>query len=220
MLEKKLVNASNNLDGYYSTFNNCREQGLMLTIHDKNTNDELLIWACECRNCDSIMVITGDSTCSDSNDLFNEIAYKYAMYFEVDDYDTAINYTYNIIKKQFHQNFLEEYNTSFKMHKCLADIQSFSINSNELSNNDFYELATFEDVSQLYVCDFIINNGKLGLRYSMYKSQHYNELENLYFEEWEPDLTSSTTLMLGMQNKLNNFIEQNLSYDAKANIGI
>ena len=53
-LEKKLERVSDNLAGYYKTFNNCREQGLMLTIYKKKSDDELLIWACECRNSDNI----------------------------------------------------------------------------------------------------------------------------------------------------------------------
>ena len=59
------------MQGYYKTFNNCREQGLMLTIYEPTTDNELLIWACESRNSDNIMVITADRSCSDINDMFN-----------------------------------------------------------------------------------------------------------------------------------------------------
>ena len=219
-LEEKLKNISDNLEGYYKTFNNCREQGLMLTIYEPVADNELLIWACECRNSDDIMVITADRSCSDINDMFNDIAWKSARYFKCGEYDKAVNHTYNIIKKQFHKNFLEEYNTKFQMHKCLADLQHIQADAKNLYYEDYYDLATFEDIDKLYFCDLIILDGKMGLRYSKYDDQFKDEFENIAFEEWEPDLTSSTTLMLGMQNKLRDFIEKEIDYNIEVGIGI
>lgn len=219
-LEEKLGNASDNLSGYYKTFNNCREQGLMLEICDDINNNELLIWACECRNSDQIMVVLADRSCSDVNDMFNDKAWKSAKHFNVGDYDTAVNFTYNVIKKQFSKNFMEEYNTKFKMHKCLTDLQKIAMDSKDLDYEDYYDLATFEDVDKLYFCDLIVSEGKLGLRYSKYADQYHEEFDNLIFEEWEPDLTSGVTLMLGMQEKLNNFIENEIEYDINVGIGV
>lgn len=93
------------MQGYYKTFNNCREQGLMLTIYEPTTDNELLIWACESRNSDNIMVITADRSCSDINDMFNDTAWRSAKYFKYDEYDKAVNHVYNIIKKQFNKFF-------------------------------------------------------------------------------------------------------------------
>lgn len=219
-LEEKLKNVSENLEGEYNTFNNFREQGLMLTIYEPTTDNKLLIWACECRNSDDIMVITADRSCSDINCKFNDIAWKSAKYFKCGEYDKAVNYTHNIIKKQFHKNFLEEYNTKFQMHKCLADLQHIQTDAKDLDYEDYYDLATFEDIDKLYFCDLIILEGKMGLRYSKYEDQYKEEFENIAFEEWEPDLTSSTTLMLGMQNKLRDFIEKEIDYDIEVGIGI
>lgn len=50
----------------------------MLTIYEPTTDNELLIWACESRNSDNIMVITADRSCSDINDMFNDTAWRYA----------------------------------------------------------------------------------------------------------------------------------------------
>lgn len=219
-LEEKLKNVSDNLEGYYKTFNNCREQGLMITIYEPVTDNELLIWACECRNSDDIMVITADRSCCDTNDMFNDIAWKSAKYFKCDEYDKAVNYTFNVIKNQFRKNFLEEYNTKFQMHKCLADLQHIQADAKELDYENYYDLATFEDIDELYFCDLIILDGKMGLRYSKYADQYKDEIENIAFEEWDPDLTSSTTLMLGMQNKLRDFIEKEIDYDIEVGIGI
>ena len=219
-LEEKLKNVSDNLEGYYKTFNNCREQGLMLTIYEPLTDKEILIWACESRNSDNIMVVLADRSCSNTNDMFNDIAWKSARYFKCGEYDKAVNHTYNIIKKQFHKNFLEEYNTKFQMHKCLADIQHIQNDAKDLDYEDYHDLATFEDIDKLFFCDLIILDGKMGLRYSKYEDQFKDEFENVAFEEWEPNLTSSTTLMLGMQNKLRDFSEKEIDYDIEIGIGI
>ncbi len=212
-LEKYIRDVSDNIEGYYKTFNNCREQGLMLTITDDTYNNELLIWACQCRNNDSIMIITADKSCSDVNDMFNDVAWKNAKYFDYEDYDTAVKYTFNIIKKIFDKSIKKEYKSNFKMHKCLADLQKIQIDSKELKYEDYYDLATFEDVNSGYFCDLIIDDGKLGLRYSKYSEKYINEFDNISFETWEPDLTSDITLMLGMQQRLRDFIEKEIDYD-------
>lgn len=219
-LENKFINVSNNLTGYYKTFNNCREQGLMLEIYDDSNDNELLIWACESRNNDNIMVILADKSCSDVNDMFDDKAWKSARYFNADDYDTAVNFTYNIIKKQFSKNFTEKYESKFEMHKCIVDLQRIIEDSKDLNYEDYYELATFECVGKSYFCDLIINEGKVGLRYSKYSEKYNNEYDNLSFEEWQPDLTSSVTLMLGMQERLNNFIEKEIDYDINVSISV
>lgn len=200
-------------------FNNFREQGLMLELND-DYESELLIWACENRNSDDIMVIIADKSCCNNNCMFDDKAWQSAKYFNVGDYNSAVNYTYNVIKKQFNKNFLEEYTTKFKMHKCLNDLQHIAIDSSDLEYEDYYDLATFEDVDRLYFCDLIISNGKLGLRYSKYKDQYHDEFDNLTFEEWNPDLTSSTTLMLGMQERLKNFIDSEIDYEIDMSINI
>lgn len=219
-LEEKLNNASDNLDGYYKTFNNCREQGLMLTIHDNTYDNDMMIWACECRNSDKIMVIIADPSCCNNNDMFDDVAYKTARYFKANDYYSATNYVFNIIRKQFNKSFLQEYNNKFKMHKCLADLQRIEMDASELTYEDYYDLATFENENEGYFCDLIISEGKLGLRYSKYEDEYKDEFENLTFEEWHPDLTSDVTLMLGMQNKLQDFIDKEITYDLEVGIGI
>ncbi len=219
-LEAKLTNVSNNLSGYYKTFNNCREQGLMLHIYDDIDDNDLLIWACECRNSDDIMIVVADKTCSNVNDMFDDKAWESAKYFTVGDYNSAVDYTYSIIKKNFSKHFLEEYNTKFKMHKCLADLQRIESDAKDLDYEDYYNLATFEDVDKLYFCNLIIDHGKLGLRYSKYKDHYREDYDNLIFEEWQPDLTSNVTLMLGMQNRLNNFIEKEINYDINVGISV
>lgn len=219
-LENKLENVSDNLEGYYKTFNNCREQGLMLTIHDLNYDTELLIWACECRNTDQIMVIIADKNCSNINDMFDDTAYKSAKYFSSGDYSSAVNHTYNVIKKQFYKNFLESYNIKFQMHKCLADLQHIESDVSNLDYEDYCDLATVEDADRSFFCNLIVLNGKMGLRYSKYTNQYKEDFDNLIFEEWNPDLTSDVTLMLGMQQKLREFIDKEIDYNIEVSINI
>ena len=58
------------------------------------------------------------------------------------------------------------------------------------------------------------------LLYSKYKNKDLGEFYNLTFEEWNPDLTSSTTLMLGMQERLKNFIDSEIDYEIDMSINI
>ena len=66
----------------------------------------------------------------------------------------------------------------------------------------------------------IVQNGKMGLRYSKYTNNYKDEFDNLTFETWEPDLTSDITLMLGMQSKLRDFIEKEIDYNIDVGIRI
>ena len=80
--------------------------------------------------------------------------------------------------------------------------------------------TTLEDLDNLYFCDLIVQNGKMGLRYSKYTNNYKDEFDNLTFETWEPDLTSDITLMLGMQSKLRDFIEKEIDYNIDVGIRI
>ncbi len=183
----------------------------MLYIYDDD--DELLIWACEARSSDDIMLVIADRSCADINDMFNDIAWKSAKYFKYEDYNSAVNYAFNVIKKSFSKHFTEDYVVRFKMHKNLNEIKRISLDAKDLEYEDYYDLATFEDINNLYFCDLIIDNGNLGLRYSKYTDDIRDDYENLSFEKWNPDLTSNTTLMLGMQNKLKDFIDAQIDYE-------
>ena len=189
----------------------------MLTIYNEN-NNETLIWACECRHGDDIMVIIADSNCSDSKDMFSEVAWRTARYFKCGDYDSAVNYAFNVIKKQFRNDFPEISNTKFEMYKSLTDIRRIEEDAKQLDYNDYKELANFEDINQGYFCDLIIIEGKMSLRYSKYCDECHDEFNSLIFEKWHPDLTSSTTLMLGMQDKLKDFIDKEIDYEITIDI--
>ena len=55
--------------------------------------------------------------------------------------------------------------------------------------------------------------GKVGLRYSKFLDEYHDKYENLYFEEYNPDITSDVTLMLGMKQKLKDFVDAELEYE-------
>ncbi len=56
------------------------------------------------------------------------------------------------------------------------------------------------------------------LRYSKYLDEEHTGFEHLYFKRYEPDLTSEVTLMLGMKQKLNDFIDEEIEYDVQIGI--
>ena len=187
----------------------------MLTVYEPATDNELLIWACESRNSDNIMVITADRSCSDINDMFNDVAWKSAKYFKCDDYDVAVDYVFKKLKYIFKDKIFKGNHYKFKSNYNIEDIRRIEIDAKDLDYEDYYDLATFWDIDEKYLCDLIILDGKMGLRYSSEKDN--GDIENLYFEEVKLNLGSDTTLMLNMKERLEKFIYDNLEYDISFN---
>ena len=212
VLESKLTKLNPSFNGYYNVFNNCREQGLQLIMYaDNEVEDDLCIWSCMCRNSNQIMVVIADRNCSDNNNSFDSKAYHSAKYFNNGDYDKATEYALNVIKKNFPRYLDANYNCKFNCNRNLADLEKIVVSAEDLDYEDYYDLATFED-GNLF-CDLIIMDGKVGLRYSRFLDNEHTEFENMHFEEYTPDLTSDVTLMLGMKQKLKNFVDEELDYN-------
>ena len=211
-LEEKLNKLNPTLKGYYNVFNNCREQGLQLIVYADNAdNDDLCIWSCMCRNSDQIMVVIGDRTCQDSTNMFDDKAFKSAKYFRCDDYQSATDYTLNVLKKVFPKHLNQNYNFKFNCYRNLSDLEKIINDAEDLDYEDYHDLATFEENN--YLCDLVIIEGKVGLRYSKYLDDEHNELENLHFEEFSPNLSSDVTLALGMKQKLKEFVDNEIDYE-------
>lgn len=166
------------------------------------------------------MIITGNSKSSNQNDMYSKEAYKAAKYFENNDYKQAINYVFNIIQKQFDKSLLKEYRSAFQMHKSLVEIQRIHDDAKSLTYEDYQDLVTFEDIGSGYFCNLIIDEGKMVLRYSKYDEMYIGEFDNIFFEEWEPDLTNDVTLMLGMQDKLRKFMQEEIDHQIEMGISI
>ncbi len=215
VLENKLTKLNPSFNGYYNVFNNCREQGLQLIVYaDNDVNDDLCIWSCMQRNSDQIMVVIADRSCSNSNNLFDDKAWKSAKYFDNEEYDKATDYALNVIKKVFPRYLNANYNCKFNCNRNLADLEKIINDCADLDYEDYYDLATFEDGN--FFCDLIIMEGQVGLRYSKFLDNDHTEYENIHFEKFNPDLTSDVTLMLGMKQKLKEFVDAELDY----NLGI
>ena len=115
VIEELDCDASGNyvkIDGWVETFNNCREQGLMLYINstdfknENRTNKIVKVWACEARNSDNILVIVSDDReSSDIHNMFSEEAYNSRKCFSYNEEHKAADY---IIKK-VREIFAEEY---------------------------------------------------------------------------------------------------------------
>ena len=204
-LEKKLSNKS--LNGYYGTFNNCREQGLVLKIYEKQK--ELNIWACQNRMSDEIMIVLGNQDNIDKNNMFDDVSFNKAKYFEYGDYDSAVDFVYKQIKYMFKDKLNKEKHFEFNMYKSIEDIRELKENASNLNYQDYFELASFCDKDGEYSCDLIILNGKFGLRYN---KNNEDDLESLIFREYDPNLDNEVSLMSDMQKGLEEFIEDELAY--------
>lgn len=217
LLEKKLKKYNTNLSYDLGTFNNCREQGYILTIYEPH-KDGLCVWACECRNSDRIMVIVAEETCKDLNNMFDENAYNSAKYFNYNDYDEATDYAEQLIKHYYKKEFVVGNSFKFNTNYSISDIERICNDAEELDYDDYKDLASFENAN--YFCDLIILNGKLGLRYSKYIDNSKEEFDNIDFEEYNPDLLNEVTLMLGMKQKLENFIDKEIELEQTKEIKI
>ena len=211
VLEEKLNKLNPTFNGYYNLFNNYREQGLQLILYaDNEVENDLCIWSCMCRNSDQIMVVIADKNCSDLNSRFDDKAFKCAKYFNSENYQSATDYTLNVLKKVFPKHLNQNYSYKFDCNRNLADLERIIEDAENLDYEDYHDLVTFEEND--YFCDLIIMEGKVGLRYSKYLDDNH-EFENLHFEEFNPDLSSSITLMLGMKEKLNKFVDAEIDYE-------
>lgn len=212
-LEDKLKGCS--INGYYNTFNNCREQGLVLKLY--NHNYSLHIWACQCRNSDQIMIVIGNEDNTDINDMFDEKAYENAKYFSYNKYDSAVSYVYQHIKYMFKDLLKTEKHFKFDIYKSINQIRKIFEDAKDLDYEDYYELASFFDEEDNYSCDLVIQEGKMGLRYNKYNNY---DKEILIFKECNLNLESEATLMLDMKKQLEQFINEELEYSISMNTDI
>lgn len=210
-LENKL--GKNKLDGYYETFNNNREQGYVLSIH-KDSGD-FIIWACESRNSDDIMIVIGNEKNINSVSMFDDDTYQKAHYFHYHDYDSAVDYVYKQLRTLFKDDLKFESHIKFDCYYGIDDIRRIYVDAKDLNYEDYYDIATYYDEDERFFCDLVIINGEFGLRYS--NKDKDGNIENIHFEPCVLNLDSMTTLMLNMQEKLNKFIEDEYLYSVEMN---
>lgn len=97
------------IDGWLETFNNCREQGYMLTItsdtwKDDRTEDDLHVWAFESRNSDDIVVIW--SSTYPQNAMFSEQDWtERNKHFKYNETYQAAEFIIDLVKKHFKYEF-------------------------------------------------------------------------------------------------------------------
>lgn len=216
-LEEKLNKLNPTFNGYYNLFNNHREQGLQLVLYaDNNVENDLCIWSCMRRDSDQIMVVIADRNCSDLNSKFDHKALRCAKYFNYDDYNSATDYALKVIKINYPKHLNFNYNYKFNCNRSLSDLEKIIVDAENLDYEDYHDLATFEEDN--YFCDLIIIEGKVGLRYSKFLDEYHDEYENMHFEEFNPDLSSDVTLMLGMKQKLKDFVDAEIEYEVTIGI--
>lgn len=97
------------IDGWLECFNNCREQGYVLFVSSTDWNNpnktkcDLFIWACQCRNSDSIMVVVSNKY--PCKGMFDAEAYNHKTCFRYNQYYEAAEYIVNVVKDVFEEEF-------------------------------------------------------------------------------------------------------------------
>lgn len=77
--------------GTIEPFCDGREQGLMLSLFNQKTNDQLYIWSCESKiNCDLMIIISKDKN---NQNLYMADDFDKAQYFTKNNYENAIDYS-------------------------------------------------------------------------------------------------------------------------------
>ena len=155
------------------------------------------------------MLVLGSNENCDINNNFDDDAYNSARYFSREQYNQAVNCAYNHIKYLFKNLLNKERHFKFDTYKSIEDIKRIQVDADALNYEDYYELASFFDEDEKYSCDLIILDGKMGYRFNKHEE---HGLERLSFVEVEPNLENEITLMIDMQEKLNNFIDEELNY--------
>ena len=99
------------ISGYLQTFNNCREQGYVLTVYstynNKNkTEKDLYIWVFEARNSDEIVVV--NSTNYPMKGMFSDDDYENRTYFQYHErYNASEFIIVDLVKAHFKTEFYE-----------------------------------------------------------------------------------------------------------------
>lgn len=99
------------ISGYLQTFNNCREQGYMLTVYstynsEKRTEKDLYVWVFESRNSDEIVVV--NSINYPMKGMFSDDDYENRVYFHYDErYKASEFIVVDLVKSHFKNEFYE-----------------------------------------------------------------------------------------------------------------
>ncbi len=90
-LIKNLQPYQKEIYGYIEPFCESETQGLMLSLFNSKTSDELYIWSCELKNSKDIMILTSNE--KDSQNLYLIKDLDKAQYFSKNNFSDAIDYS-------------------------------------------------------------------------------------------------------------------------------
>ena len=158
---------------------------------------------------DDIMIVLGDQSHVNSNNMFDDDAYNKAKYFRYDDYDSAVDYVYKQIKYIFKDSLNKHF--KFDTYQSMERIRRIQIDASDLDYEDYKELASFSNKDEQYSCDLIVQDGQMGFRYN-------SNGENVAFETCDVNLENEVTLMLAMKEKLEKFIDDELEHEISMDI--
>lgn len=199
------------LTSKYNVFNNGKEQGYFLTL---DADTDLVIWCSKSALDKKFMIIIGCKNDMLEDGSFNEEKRSDALYF--DDIDRGVEFVFKQIKYIFKNELKKTTHLKFDMYYSLEDIERITIDAKEFEYNDYYELASFFDEEEGYMCDLVIKDGKSGLKYS--KKMDSGRFLELTFEKCKLTFESDISLLVDMKDNLNKFVDISLSEEIEKNI--
>lgn len=90
-LIKQLQPYQKDIYGSIEPFCDGREQGLMLSLYNRLTDDQFYIWSCESKTDKDLMVITSKE--KNNQNLYMQDDLEKAQYFSKDNFDDAIDFS-------------------------------------------------------------------------------------------------------------------------------
>lgn len=191
-------------------FTNCREQGYCLTLFKPEDENTMVYWVCQSRNSDDIMVVVGTYNQRDNvSHCFNDDAFKSVRYFRYDEMEKAVDYVYCHIRLMYKNELDYPRNISFNTTHSLHDLERISMDVENLTYEDYHELATYENKTDGYSNDLIIENGKFNWQISKITDDEYKNIAEI---DCEPNFNSEEELMIQMRDALNKFIDNEMEY--------
>lgn len=158
------------------------------------------------------MIIIADENTKDIfNNTYNNTACHSAKYFNKDEYDKAVEYTYKTLSKLYSKS-IQIISYEFTLYKSLEEIEQIENDILQFDYNDSYKLATLKNKTNLIACDLVVFKRKIGLQFSFFNRQT-NNYEDVIFTEYSLDSIKDTSLFLDMKKNLEIFMEQDIDYD-------
>ena len=159
------------------------------------------------------MIVLGNENECNINNLYSDNVYKQARYFN--NIKDAVDFAYKSLSYYFKDSFIKDYSVEFIMGYSLDEIKKLSEDAKNIEN-DILDLAYIKNNNSEYFADLVVFGGKFGLMICKYFDDQ--EWDTLTFIECKLDMSSSSSLLSSMKQKLDNFIDEELEHEISIGI--